>query len=144
MTTRQAHQFVSKFIRTIRFDNVHFAAIMGYEDLQIGNILISQAYYVEELGHNLFSVRKFYDSDLEVAFRKHTCFIRNLEGVDLLSVSRGSNLYTISMDDIKVISNLFTLQSLKDKILVMAPLFVSFELRYHQSACKRRSCQRFS
>nr|GFA55912.1 integrase, catalytic region, zinc finger, CCHC-type, peptidase aspartic, catalytic [Tanacetum cinerariifolium] len=28
--------------------------------------------------------RQFCDSDLEVAFRQHTCFIRNLEGVDLL------------------------------------------------------------
>ncbi|GKC31457.1 hypothetical protein Tco_1038751, partial [Tanacetum coccineum] len=49
------------------------------------------------LGHNLFSIGQFCDSDLEVAFRKHTCFVRNLEGVDLLSISRGSNLYTISM-----------------------------------------------
>ncbi|GKA49114.1 retrotransposon protein, putative, unclassified [Tanacetum coccineum] len=34
---------------------------------------------------------------LEVAFRKHTCFVRNLEGVDLLSGSCGFNRYTISM-----------------------------------------------
>ncbi|GKB06917.1 retrovirus-related pol polyprotein from transposon TNT 1-94 [Tanacetum coccineum] len=51
------------------------------------------------LGHNLFSVGQFYNSDLEVAFRKHTCFVQNFEGVDLLSSSRGSNLYTISMAD---------------------------------------------
>ncbi|GJT43387.1 retrovirus-related pol polyprotein from transposon TNT 1-94 [Tanacetum coccineum] len=51
------------------------------------------------LGHNLFSVGQFCDSNLEVAFRKHTCFARNLEGVDLLLGSRGSNLYTISMAD---------------------------------------------
>ncbi|GKA94589.1 retrovirus-related pol polyprotein from transposon TNT 1-94, partial [Tanacetum coccineum] len=91
--------FVSKFIGTVRFGNDHFAAIMGYEDLQIGNILISRVYYVEGLGHNLFSVGQFCDSDLEVAFRKHTCFVRNLEGVDLLSGSHGSNLYTISLED---------------------------------------------
>nr|GEU75282.1 hypothetical protein [Tanacetum cinerariifolium] len=36
---------------------------------------------------------------LEVAFRKNTCFIRNLEGVDLLFGSRDTNLYTISRDD---------------------------------------------
>ncbi|GKD83263.1 hypothetical protein Tco_1350102, partial [Tanacetum coccineum] len=60
--------------------------------------LISQVYYVEGLGHDLFSVGQFYDSDLEVAFRKHSCFVRNLKGVYLLSGSRGSNLYTISMD----------------------------------------------
>ncbi|GJR92736.1 putative nucleotidyltransferase, ribonuclease H [Tanacetum coccineum] len=51
------------------------------------------------LGHNLFSVGQFCDSDLEIAFRKHTCFVLNLEGVDLLLGSRGSNLYTISMAD---------------------------------------------
>ncbi|GJV58511.1 retrovirus-related pol polyprotein from transposon TNT 1-94 [Tanacetum coccineum] len=39
----------------------------------------------------------FYD--LEVAFRKHTCFVRNLEGVDLLSGSRGTNLYSLSIGD---------------------------------------------
>ncbi|GJV76699.1 hypothetical protein Tco_1508283 [Tanacetum coccineum] len=47
-------------------------AIMGYGDLQMGNILISCVYYVEGLGHNQFSVGQFCDSDLEVAFRKHT------------------------------------------------------------------------
>nr|GEX64164.1 retrovirus-related Pol polyprotein from transposon TNT 1-94 [Tanacetum cinerariifolium] len=31
-------------------------------------------------GHNLFSVGQFCDSNLEVAFYQHTCFIRNLEG----------------------------------------------------------------
>ncbi|GKC00620.1 hypothetical protein Tco_0986756 [Tanacetum coccineum] len=91
--------FVSKFIGTVRFDNDHFAAIMGYGDLQIGNITISRVYYVEGLGHNLFFVGQFCDSDLEVAFKKHTCFVRNLEGVDLLWGSRDSNLYTISMDE---------------------------------------------
>nr|GEV04585.1 hypothetical protein [Tanacetum cinerariifolium] len=54
---------------------------------------------IKRLGHNLFSVGQFYDSDLEVAFRQHTCFIRNLEGVDLLIESRGNNLYTLSLGD---------------------------------------------
>ncbi|GKA72023.1 retrovirus-related pol polyprotein from transposon TNT 1-94 [Tanacetum coccineum] len=56
-------------------------------------------YYVEGLGHNLFFVGQFCDSNLEVAFRQHTCFIRNLEGVDLLTGSRGNNLYTLSLGD---------------------------------------------
>ncbi|GJW54322.1 putative ribonuclease H-like domain-containing protein [Tanacetum coccineum] len=34
-----------------------------------------------------------------VAFHQHTCFIRNLEGVDLLTGSRGDNLYTLSLGD---------------------------------------------
>ncbi|GJT07908.1 retrovirus-related pol polyprotein from transposon TNT 1-94 [Tanacetum coccineum] len=65
----------------------------------IGNVMISRVYYGEGLGHNLFSVRQFCDSNLEVAFRQHTCFIRNLEGVDLLTGSRGNNLYTLSLRD---------------------------------------------
>ncbi|GJZ56226.1 retrovirus-related pol polyprotein from transposon TNT 1-94 [Tanacetum coccineum] len=65
----------------------------------LGNVTISRVYYVEELGHNLFSVGQFCDPDLEVAFRKNTSFVRNLEGVDLLSGSRDTNLYTISLDD---------------------------------------------
>nr|GEW60858.1 hypothetical protein [Tanacetum cinerariifolium] len=63
--------------------------IMGYRDYHIGNVTISRVYYVEGLGHNLFSVGQFCDSDLEVAFRQHTCFIRNLEGVDLLTARQG-------------------------------------------------------
>nr|GEV90119.1 retrotransposon protein, putative, unclassified [Tanacetum cinerariifolium] len=37
------------------------------------------------LNHNLFSVGQFYDADLEVAFRKSTCFICDLKGNDLLT-----------------------------------------------------------
>ncbi|GJX27042.1 putative ribonuclease H-like domain-containing protein [Tanacetum coccineum] len=61
--------------------------------------LLPLVYYVEGLGHNLFSVGQFCDSDLEVAFRKHTCFVRDLDGVDLIKGSRGTNLYTISVKD---------------------------------------------
>ncbi|GJT27635.1 retrovirus-related pol polyprotein from transposon TNT 1-94 [Tanacetum coccineum] len=75
------------------------AKILGYGDYQIGNVTISRVYYMEGLGHNLFFVGKFCDSNLEVAFRQHTCFIRNLEGVDLLTGSRGNNLYTLSLGD---------------------------------------------
>ncbi|GJY88526.1 retrovirus-related pol polyprotein from transposon TNT 1-94 [Tanacetum coccineum] len=91
--------FVKKFIGIVRFGNDHFCAIMGYGDYVIGDSVISRVYYVEGLGHNLFSVGQFCDSDLEVAFRKHTCFVRDLDGVDLIKGSRGTNLYTISVED---------------------------------------------
>ncbi|GJU09859.1 hypothetical protein Tco_1132255 [Tanacetum coccineum] len=71
----KCRNFVKKFIGTIRFENDHFGAIMGYEDYMIGNSVISRVYYVEGLGHNLFSVGQFCDSDLEVAFRKHSCYV---------------------------------------------------------------------
>ncbi|GJY05223.1 integrase, catalytic region, zinc finger, CCHC-type containing protein [Tanacetum coccineum] len=93
----QLTNFISKFLGTVKFGNDQVAKIMGYGDYQIGNVTISRVYYVEGLGHNLFSVGQFCDSNLEVAFRQHTCFIRNLEGVDLLTGSRGDNLYTLSL-----------------------------------------------
>nr|GEV37254.1 integrase, catalytic region, zinc finger, CCHC-type, peptidase aspartic, catalytic [Tanacetum cinerariifolium] len=91
--------FVQKFLGMVKFENDHVAKIMGYGDYKIGNATISRVYFVEGLGHNLFSIGQFYDSDLEVAFRQHTCFIRNLDGVDLLTGSRGNNLYTLSLKD---------------------------------------------
>ncbi|GKA29309.1 retrovirus-related pol polyprotein from transposon TNT 1-94 [Tanacetum coccineum] len=62
--------FVKKFTGTVRFGNDHFGAIMGYGDYMIGDSVISRVIYVEGLGHNLFSVG-----------------------------SRGSNLYTIFVED---------------------------------------------
>ncbi|GKC56676.1 hypothetical protein Tco_1084274, partial [Tanacetum coccineum] len=56
-------------------------------------------YYVVGLNHNLFSVGQFCDADLEVAFRKSTCYIRDLKGNDLLISSRGTDLYSISLQD---------------------------------------------
>ncbi|GJZ23799.1 putative ribonuclease H-like domain-containing protein [Tanacetum coccineum] len=64
--------FMKKFIGTVRFENDHFGAIMGYGD---------------------------YVIDLEVAFRKHSCYVRDVDGVELLKGNRGSNLYTISVED---------------------------------------------
>ncbi|GJT69139.1 retrovirus-related pol polyprotein from transposon TNT 1-94 [Tanacetum coccineum] len=89
--------FVWKFLGIVRFGNDHVAAIMGYVDLQWGNILITRVYFVEGLWHNLFSVGQFCDSDLEVAFKRNTCFVRNLEGVDLLKGNRTKNLYAINL-----------------------------------------------
>nr|GEY99317.1 retrovirus-related Pol polyprotein from transposon TNT 1-94 [Tanacetum cinerariifolium] len=89
--------FVWKFLGTIRFGNDHVAAILGFDDLQWGSILITSVYFVEGLGHNLFSVRQLCDSNLEVALRRNTCFGRNLKGVDLLKGNRTTNLYPINL-----------------------------------------------
>ncbi|GKC85516.1 integrase, catalytic region, zinc finger, CCHC-type containing protein, partial [Tanacetum coccineum] len=105
----QLMNFVSKFLGTIRFRNVNIARIMGHGDYQLGNVTISRVYYVEGLRHNLFSVGQFCDSDLEVAFRKITCFIRNLEGVDLLSGSVTQIFYIISLDDMLKTSLIYLL-----------------------------------
>nr|GEV02122.1 retrovirus-related Pol polyprotein from transposon TNT 1-94 [Tanacetum cinerariifolium] len=63
--------FVKKFLSTVKFRNDHFGAIMG----------------------------QFCDFDLEVAFRKHSRYVRDSDGVELIKGSRGSNLYTISVED---------------------------------------------
>nr|GEW89541.1 integrase, catalytic region, zinc finger, CCHC-type, peptidase aspartic, catalytic [Tanacetum cinerariifolium] len=59
------------------------------------------------LGHNLFLVRQFCDSNLEVAFRRNACFVRNLEGVNLLSGNRTTNLYTINLHEMASASPIF-------------------------------------
>nr|GFA65733.1 retrovirus-related Pol polyprotein from transposon TNT 1-94 [Tanacetum cinerariifolium]GFB49717.1 retrovirus-related Pol polyprotein from transposon TNT 1-94 [Tanacetum cinerariifolium] len=63
--------FVWKFMGNVRFGNDDVAAILGFG--------------------------QFCDSDLEVAFRRNACFVRNLEGVDLLKGDRSKNLYTINL-----------------------------------------------
>nr|GEY34055.1 hypothetical protein [Tanacetum cinerariifolium] len=91
--------FVEKFLGTVRFGNDQFAPILGYGDLVQGNVTINRVYYVEGLNHNLFSVGQFCDADLDVAFRKSACFVRDLQGNDLLTGNRGSDLYTISLQE---------------------------------------------
>nr|GEW18367.1 retrovirus-related Pol polyprotein from transposon TNT 1-94 [Tanacetum cinerariifolium] len=87
------------FLGTVRFGNDHVAVILGFGDLQWGNILITRVYFVKGLGYNLFLVGQFCDLDLEVAFRRNTCFVRNLEGVDLLKGNCTTNLYTINLHE---------------------------------------------
>nr|GFA10563.1 hypothetical protein [Tanacetum cinerariifolium] len=58
---------------TVCFGNDHVAAILGFG--------------------------QFCDSDLEVAFRRDACFVRNLEGVDLLKGNRSTNLYAINLHE---------------------------------------------
>nr|GEW02030.1 hypothetical protein [Tanacetum cinerariifolium] len=68
------------------------------------NILITGVYFIEGLGHNLFLVGQFCYSNLEVAFRRNACFVRNLEAVDLLSGNRITNLYTINLHEMASVS----------------------------------------
>nr|GFA13980.1 hypothetical protein [Tanacetum cinerariifolium] len=77
--------FVEKFLGTVKFRNDQIAPILGYGDLVQGAVMIKRVYYVKGLNHNLFSVGQFCYADLEVAFRKSTCYIRDLKGNDLLT-----------------------------------------------------------
>ncbi|GJR64237.1 retrovirus-related pol polyprotein from transposon TNT 1-94, partial [Tanacetum coccineum] len=159
--------FVEKFIGTVRFGNDHFGAIMGYGDYVIGDSVISRVYYVEGLGHNLFSVGQFCDSDLEVAFRKHTCFVRDINGADILKGSRSTNLYTISIDEMMKSSpicllskaskskswlwhrrlnhlNFGTINDLARKDLVRGLPRLKFEKDHLCSACQLGKSKKFS
>nr|GEW25044.1 hypothetical protein [Tanacetum cinerariifolium] len=91
--------FVEKFLGTVKFGNDQITPILGYGDLVQGAVTIKRVYYVEGLNHNLFSVGQFWYAHLEVAFRKSTCYIRDLKGNDLLTGSRGTDLYSITLQD---------------------------------------------
>nr|GEY75509.1 hypothetical protein [Tanacetum cinerariifolium] len=84
---------IQKFLGSVCFGNDHIAAILGYGDLKWGNITITRVYFV------LFFIGHFCDADLEVTFRRNTCFIRDIDGVDLLKGNRSTNLYTINLND---------------------------------------------
>ncbi|GJU94905.1 retrovirus-related pol polyprotein from transposon TNT 1-94 [Tanacetum coccineum] len=129
--------FVEKFIRTVRFGNDHFGAIMGYGDYVIGDSVIFRVYYVEGLEHNLFSV------------------------------GRSTNLYTISLDDMMKSSpvcllsktsktkswlwhrrlnhlNFGTINDLARKDLVRGLPRLKFEKDHLCSACQLGKSKKFS
>ncbi|GKE32776.1 putative ribonuclease H-like domain-containing protein, partial [Tanacetum coccineum] len=140
---------------------------MGYGDYVIGDSVISRVYYGEGLRHNLFSVRKFCDSDLEVAFRKHSYFVRDVNGVDLITGTRGTNLFTIYIDDMLKSSpicllskasktkswlwhrwlnhlNFGTINDLKRKDLFRGLPRLKFEKDHLCSACQLCKSQKYS
>nr|GEV49253.1 hypothetical protein [Tanacetum cinerariifolium] len=91
--------FVEKFLGTEKFGNDQIAHILSYGDLVQGAVTIKRVYYIEGLNHNLFSVSQLCDADLEVAFQKSTCYIRDLKRNDLLNGSHGTYLYSITLQD---------------------------------------------
>nr|GEY24161.1 hypothetical protein [Tanacetum cinerariifolium] len=60
------------------------------------------------------TTRQFCDSKLKVAFRQHTCYVRNLEGIDQMTGSQGNNLYTLSLGDMMTPSPMSLVEGLKD------------------------------
>ncbi|GJU65292.1 hypothetical protein Tco_1247127 [Tanacetum coccineum] len=123
--------FVDKFIGTVRFGNDEYAAIVGYGDYKLGDTIISRVYYVEGLKHNLFSVGQFYDGGLEVAFRQHSCHIRNYDMVDLLTgshdvgISHEYETLYLGLTQNGVFIDRKTATELYGKMLVYAHLFES-------------------
>ncbi|GKA52713.1 retrovirus-related pol polyprotein from transposon TNT 1-94 [Tanacetum coccineum] len=74
-----------------KFGNDHVAKILGYGDIRLGMLRYQGFYYVEGLGHNLFlwAVLLVLITNLEVLLVRPTSVHVTLEGVDLLTGSRG-------------------------------------------------------
>nr|GFB91167.1 retrovirus-related Pol polyprotein from transposon TNT 1-94 [Tanacetum cinerariifolium] len=93
------NNYMEKFLGMVKSGNDQIAPILSYGDLVQGTITIKRVYYVEGLNYNLFSVGQFCDADLEFAFQKSTCYIRDLKGNDILIGSRGTDLYSITLQN---------------------------------------------
>ncbi|GKE10285.1 integrase, catalytic region, zinc finger, CCHC-type containing protein [Tanacetum coccineum] len=63
------------------------------------NLLYKKSLVTRGLGQNLFSVGQFCDSDLEVAFRKHSCYVRDTDGVELIKVGLNKTVRFIRTDN---------------------------------------------
>ncbi|GJW20070.1 retrovirus-related pol polyprotein from transposon TNT 1-94 [Tanacetum coccineum] len=83
----QLTNFVSKFLGTVKFGNDHVAKIMGYGDYQIGNVTNLRVYFVKGLGHNLFSVGQFCDSNLEASKTKSWLWHRRLSHLNFRAIN---------------------------------------------------------
>nr|GEU39912.1 copia protein [Tanacetum cinerariifolium] len=97
--TNFQHPDTNGNLSTVKFRNDQIAPILGYGDLVQGTVTIKRVYYVEGPNHNLFFVGQFCDADLEVTFRKSTCYMRDLKGNDILTGSCGTDSYSITLHD---------------------------------------------
>nr|GEV17634.1 hypothetical protein [Tanacetum cinerariifolium] len=127
--------FVEKFLGTVKFRNDQIAPILGYGDLVQRAVTIKRVYYIEGLNHNLFSAGQFCDADLEVAFRKSTCYIHDLNGNDLLTATSSQawlwhrRLSHLNFDTINLISKNDIVVGLLKLKFVNDHLCSSFKLR---------------
>ncbi|GJU99873.1 hypothetical protein Tco_1329144 [Tanacetum coccineum] len=144
VSTREPMHNVNQSVANIHLEyDQNGNQFLSYGDLVLRNVLlIKRVYYVEGLNHNLFSVGQFCDADLEVAFRKSTCYIRDLKGNDLLKGSRGTDLYSITLQD-STTPNLICLML---KQIVSAWFWnrrsISFKLStHHQHLLSRNICE---
>ncbi|GJX78613.1 retrovirus-related pol polyprotein from transposon TNT 1-94 [Tanacetum coccineum] len=110
------------------------------EIVQSSRILWKSSSRQSNLGMILGAIMgQFCDSDLEVAFRKHTCFVRDINGADLLKGSRSTNLYTISIDDMMKSSPICLLSKASKGLPRL-----KFEKDHLCSACQLGKSKKFS
>ncbi|GJU95711.1 hypothetical protein Tco_1320467 [Tanacetum coccineum] len=65
----------------------------------VSGFSVAQEYGRDRAADLINFVEKFFEMSREVAFRQHSCHIRNYDMVDLLKGSRTTNLYSISLND---------------------------------------------
>nr|GFA97804.1 retrovirus-related Pol polyprotein from transposon TNT 1-94 [Tanacetum cinerariifolium] len=106
--------FVEKFLGTVRFGNNDFAVIAGYGMWLLG---------------------------LEVAFRKSTCFVRNEDGVDLLTAKASSSQSWFWHQRLSHL-NFATINNLVKDNLVQGLLKMKFEKDQLCSACEQGKIHR--
>ncbi|KAJ9546558.1 hypothetical protein OSB04_019101 [Centaurea solstitialis] len=82
---------------SVKFGNNELSPVVGHGDIVCKDITINNVAHVEGLNHNLFSIGKFCDKDLEVNFNKRRCAIRTEWGRELLVGTWKTNLYTIKL-----------------------------------------------
>nr|GEU90132.1 retrovirus-related Pol polyprotein from transposon TNT 1-94 [Tanacetum cinerariifolium] len=88
---------------------------------------LTRVYYMERLGHNLFAVGQFCDSNLEVTLRKHSCYVQ-----DTNASKNKSWLWHRCLNHL----NFSTINDLARKDLVRGLPRLKFEKDHLCSACQ--------
>nr|GFA26651.1 integrase, catalytic region, zinc finger, CCHC-type, peptidase aspartic, catalytic [Tanacetum cinerariifolium] len=85
--TNQKPQSYFRMLYEQNIQLILFIVDSGCTKQMTGNLMLLCNFVEKFLGlnHNLFLVGQFYDANLEVAFRKSTCFVRDLQANDLLT-----------------------------------------------------------
>ncbi|GJV31571.1 hypothetical protein Tco_1391971 [Tanacetum coccineum] len=84
--SHSVYKHVTRIHRTDRPLVFGLRLFKTYDGGSLSGFMEFLVYYVEGLGHNLYFVGQFCDSDLEVAFKKHSCYVRDTDGVELIKV----------------------------------------------------------
>ncbi|GJV63438.1 retrovirus-related pol polyprotein from transposon TNT 1-94 [Tanacetum coccineum] len=92
--------FVEKFMGTVHFGNDRFAPILGYGDMNQGKYLNKRFNYVRRSSITIFPRWQSAMLNWSLVFMNSTCYVRvSYQGNDLLTGNRGSDLYTISLQE---------------------------------------------
>ncbi|GKF61350.1 hypothetical protein Tco_0181404, partial [Tanacetum coccineum] len=90
----KAHEFYGKVHRDSQIRLFSNAGRTGHP-LAVSGLRLFKTYDGESFKAHEFCGK----GNFEVAFRKHTCFVRDIKGTDILKGSHSTNLYTISIDE---------------------------------------------